>query len=230
MPRQARTVCAGIPHHITQRGNRRDDVFFDDEDRRCYLDWLREYCERHRVDVLAYCLMTNHVHLVAVPATENGLSAVLKPLHMRYAQRINRQCGWKGHLWQGRYFSSALDESYLWAAVRYVERNPVRAKLVRKAERYRWSSARAHCGLSADDVLTAKARWQALFSEVSDWSSWLAEGDEQDQLATLRQYIERGLPCGTDAFVQKLERMTGKSLQCRPRGRPRGVESDKFKG
>lgn len=220
MPRQSRTVCAGIAHHVTQRGNRREDVFFTDEDRRCYLVWLRDYCEQHRVEVLAYCLMTNHVHLVAVPAKEDGLSSVLKPLHMRYAQRINRQRGWKGHLWQGRYFSSALDESYLWAAIHYVERNPVRAKLVRKAERYRWSSARAHCGLSPDGVLTAKPRWQAFFGEVSDWSSWLADSDEEDQLTVLRQNVERGLPCGTEAFVKKLERRTSKALRFRPRGRP----------
>lgn len=124
MPRLARTVFAGVPHHITQRGNRREEVFFTEEDRKVYLGWLAEYCERHRVDVLAYCLMTNHVHLVVVPAAEAGLQGVLKPLHMRYAQRLNRSRGWKGHVWQGRFFSSPLDEAYLWAAMRYVERNP----------------------------------------------------------------------------------------------------------
>lgn len=146
MPRLARTVFAGIPHHITQRGNRRENVFFTDDDRHLYLKWLTEYCERHQVEVLAYCLMTNHVHLVLVPSTETGLQQVLKPLHMRYAQHVNRCRGWKGHVWQGRYFSSPLDESYTWAAIRYVERNPIRARMVRKAERYRWSSAAGHCG------------------------------------------------------------------------------------
>lgn len=130
-------MCAGVPHHITQRGNRREDVFFTDEDRETYLAWLKDYADQHAVDILAYCLMTNHIHLIAVPADEDGLQRVLKPLHMRYAQRVNRSRGWKGHVWQGRYFSSALDEDYLWAAVRYVERNPVRARMVRKAENYR---------------------------------------------------------------------------------------------
>lgn len=139
MPRLARTVCAEVPHHITQRGNRREDVFFSDKDRVAYLSWLADYTEKHRVDVLAYCIMTNHIHLVAVPSTEEGLHQALKPLHMRYAQRINRLKRWKGHLWQGRFFSSALDEDYLWAAIRYVERNPIRAKIVRKAENYPWS-------------------------------------------------------------------------------------------
>ena len=145
MPRQARTVFAHLPHHITQRGNRREDVFFTNTDRQMYLSWLKDYCDQHKVDILAYCLMTNHVHLVAVPSTEKGLQDVLKPLHMRFAQRLNRQRGWTGHVWQGRFFSSPLDEPYMWAAIRYVERNPVRARLVRRAENYPWSSAAAHC-------------------------------------------------------------------------------------
>lgn len=153
MPRLARSVCAELPHHITQRGNRREDVFFTDQDRQAYLDWLKDYAEKSKVDILAYCLMTNHLHLVAVPSTEQGLQQLLKPLHMRYAQRINRARGWKGHLWQGRYYSSALDEDYLWAAIRYVERNPVRARIVRKAENYPWSSARGHCGTREDSLL-----------------------------------------------------------------------------
>jgi putative transposase len=129
-----------------------------DEDREAYLTWLQAYCEKFEVEILAYCLMTNHVHLVAIPATDDGLQRVLKPLHMRYAQRINRAKGWKGHLWQGRFFSSPLDEAYLWAAVRYVERNPVRAGMVSRAENYRWSSAAAHCGNHLDDLLNLASR------------------------------------------------------------------------
>ena len=106
MPRLSRTVFAGVPHHITQRGNRRENVFFSEEDRSVYLGWLKAYCDKYKVEVLAYCLMTNHIHLIAVPKSEDGLQKVLKPLHMRYAQRINRNRGWKGHLWQGRFFSS----------------------------------------------------------------------------------------------------------------------------
>jgi len=150
MPRVARTVFADLPHHITQRGNRRETVFFNDEDRICYLSWLKEYSDKHNIEILAYCLMTNHVHLVVVPFTEESLQRVLRPLHMRYAQRINREHGWDGHLWQGRFFSCPLDEIYMWAAVRYVERNPVRAGLVRRAEDYDWSSAAGHCSLKED--------------------------------------------------------------------------------
>jgi putative transposase len=98
MPRQSRHVSTGIPHHITQRGNRHEDVFFTDEDRQAYLDWLDDYTLKYNVEILAYCLMTNHIHTVAVPCTEEGLQRVFKPLHMRYAQRINRASGWQGHL------------------------------------------------------------------------------------------------------------------------------------
>ncbi|MGH9771246.1 MAG: transposase [Candidatus Acidiferrales bacterium] len=174
MPRLARAVFGQVPHHVTQRGNRRERVFFNDEDRKVYLGWLEAYSKLHKVEILAYCLMSNHIHLIAVPTSMEGLQKVLRPLHMRYAQRINRSRGWKGHLWQGRFFSSALDEDYLWAAVRYVERNPAPAKMVRRAENYRWSSARAHCGLCADPVLTKKAWWRRQFEGVGDWSGWLA--------------------------------------------------------
>jgi len=224
MPRLARSVFAQVPHHITQRGNRRDPVFFTDEDRRAYLNWLSEYASKNAVEVLALCLMTNHIHLVAVPMTEDSLQRALKPLHMRYAQRINRSRGWKGHLWQGRFFSSPLDETYLWAAIRYVERNPVRARMVRKAENYAWSSAQAHCGQRHDTVLTTNSSWRSQVEGMDDWSAWLAQGDEPEELEILRRNADKGLPCGSQKFIGKLERLTGRVLQYRPRGRPRKDE------
>ena len=227
MPRLPRTVFANIPHHVTQRGNRREDIFFTDEDRETYLLWLREYSDKHQVEVLAYCLMTNHIHLVVVPATDDGLQRLLKPLHMRYAQRINRARGWKGHLWQGRFFSSPLDEAYLWAAVRYVERNPVRAGIVRRAENYRWSSAAAHCGIRPDGLLNLESRWSKQFVVIDDWSAWLAEGDETEGIQILRQNIDKGLPCGNESFVRRLGKVVGRGLEFRPQGRPRKAEDGK---
>jgi len=220
MPRVARAVFAGIPHHITQRGNRRENVFFTDDDRLVYLEWLQEYCARHEVDVLAYCLMTNHIHLVAVPNTDDGLQGTLKPLHMRYAQWVNRNQGWKGHLWQGRFFSSPLDESYMWAAIRYVEMNPVRARLVEKAEDYRWSSAAAHCGLRKDSVLTDRKKWRDQFGAIGDWSSWLSVDGGMEQVDVIRRNVEKGLPCGSESFVTKLSQSIGRMLEFRPQGRP----------
>ncbi|MGH8601540.1 MAG: transposase [Gammaproteobacteria bacterium] len=189
-----------------------------------YLAWLGEYCAKYKVRVLAYCLMTNHIHVVAVPEADQSLERVFRPLHTRYAQRINRAKHWKGHLWQGRFFSSALDEPYLWAAIRYVERNSVRAGMVRRAENYVWSSASAHCGLKEDSVLTKDREWLSQIKSVGDWSKWLAEGDRPEQLEVLRRHVERGLPCGAEAFIRRLERRAGQLLRARPRGRPKKGE------
>lgn len=218
MPRIARTVIARVPHHVTQRGNRREQVFFTDEDRRTYLCWLAEYAAKHGVDVIAYCLMTNHVHLVALPAGEDSLYRALKPLHMRYAQRINRARDWKGHLWQGRFFSSALDEHHFRAAIRYVERNPVRAGMVGRAEDYPWSSAAAHCDLRADPLLAVESPWIPSLECIGNWSSWLAEGDDQPSTDLLRRNVNKGLPCGSEDFIRSLESATGRVLRYRPPG------------
>ncbi|MGH7800863.1 MAG: transposase [Thermodesulfobacteriota bacterium] len=221
MPRTSRIVFPNLPHHITQRGNRREDVFFTDQDRTEYLFWLKEYCDKNKVDILAYCLMTNHIHIVAVPNTEDGLHRVLRPLHTRYAQKVNREHGWSGHLWQGRYFSSPLDEVYMWAAIRYVERNPVRARLVRSAENYKWSSAAGHCELREDKMLTVNSKWAGLLEEIKNWSEWLSEGDESEKIELIRQNIKKGLPCGSDKFIRKLEKTAGRILRYRPMGRPK---------
>ena len=221
MPRIARPVAPGVPHHVTQRGNRREAVFFADGDRAAYLACLTDHCRKHAVEVLGYCLMTNHVHLVVVPTSANGLEKVFRPLHTHYALRVNRQRGWSGHVWQGRYFSSPLDEAYFWAAMRYVERNPVRAGLVRRAEDYRWSSARAHCGLEQDPVLTNESHWSETYRMISDWSAWLAEPDRIEHIDIIRHHVTRGLPCGEEAFVREMETRFGQLLRPKSVGRPR---------
>lgn len=221
MPRTARFVLPGVPHHVTQRGNRRGKVFFTDVDYRTYLKWLREYAALRGVEVLAYCLMSNHVHLVVVPAHRDSLSRALKQLHMRYAQNLNRRRDWKGHLWQGRFFASPLDERHFWTALRYVERNPVRAGMVRRAEDYPWSSARARCGLRQDPVLSANGQWDRQLRGIGDWSAWLAAGEEPALIDELRTQTRKGLPCGSSEFVASLEASTGRVLRPRPRGRPR---------
>ncbi len=227
MPRLPRAVFAGFPHHVTQRGNRREPVFFDDEDRLVYLAWLKDYADQHQVEVLAYCLMPNHIHLIAVPATNDGLQLALKPLHMRYAQRINRQRQWSGHVWQGRFFSSPLDDAYLWTALRYVECNPVRAGLIEHAQDYRWSSAAGHCGLRQDALLRTDSPWQRQLATVTDWSAWLAQVDDANALNTLRLHANKGLPCGDEGFVTKLGDLLGRPLAPRPRGRPRLEQQEK---
>lgn len=184
-------------------------MFFSNADHLTYLALLREYTVQHQVAVLAYCLMPNHVHLVLVPAAKDSLPRALRHVHVRYAQRMNRQRDWKGHLWQGRYFASALDERHCWAAIRYVELNPVRARLVATAENYPWSSASAHCGLHKDTLLTTEPRWQHQFAAIGDWSAWLAQGNDPQEISILRKNATTGLPCGSDEFITQLEAATG---------------------
>jgi putative transposase len=221
MPRIARVVVPGIAHHVTQRGNRREDIFFDEADRQRYIQLLMEYSARHGLKIVAYCLMTNHIHLVCIPERAETFGSVFRPLDLRYTQHFNFSQGTSGRLWQGRPFSCALDDEHLFAAVRYVERNPVRARMVRKAEQYDWSSAAAHCGLRTDPLLSPL---QGLVSvKTEDWSAWLAEKDDEKMLATLRSRTRTGRPAGNKKFIATLEARLGRRLQPRSIGRPKKV-------
>jgi putative transposase len=215
MGRVARIVIPGLPHHITQRGNRCERVFISDEDCKMYLQLLQKYAQKYCFEIVAYCLMSNHVHLVAVPQKENSLGQTLHDTHTTYALRFNRRQGVSGHLWQGRFYSCALDEAHLWAAVRYVETNPVRAAIVSRAEDYRWSSAAGHCGFRVDPLLS---KVQASLPEVDDWRSWLME-DNREQTALIRRQTRTGRPCGSPLFVEQLEAQTNRLLRPAKRGR-----------
>ena len=213
MPRIARVVVAGCPHHVTQRGNRRADVFGGADDRRRYLSLLSKYAGAYGLDVWAYCLMTNHVHFVAVPKPADALGRTFRDTHQAYASWLNRKTGESGHLWQGRFHSTVLDDPYLWAAVRYVERNPVRAGMVSRAEHWPWSSAAAHCGLRGDALLSKiQMPWP-----VPDWSGYLRDESEED-VAAIRGRTRTGRPCGSDSFVKQLEPLLGRILRPRKRG------------
>lgn len=220
MPRIARFVSPGVPYHVTQRGNRRAQVFFSAADCQTYLAWLHSIARRHGLEILAYCLMTNHVHLVVVPAAMQSMERTFRPLHTRYAQRLNRMMKWSGHVWQGRFFSAALDERFLWSAIRYVELNPVRAQMVARAEDFPWSSARAHCLGVFDPLLSADPRWTRQIAGVGDWSAWLAEGMTAAEMGLIRERTARGLPCGSDKFLKAMEGFAGRALACRKVGRP----------
>jgi len=154
MPRIARAVAKGYPHHITQRGNYRQIVFEADADYMQYLEWLKEYSNKYALAIWAYCLMGNHVHFVCVPGENDSLARTFNTLHMRYSQYVNRRRKTGGHLWQGRFYSTILDETHVYAAVRYVENNPVRAGIVSMAEDYRWSSAWEHIERSVDGIVS----------------------------------------------------------------------------
>ena len=215
MGRLARIVIPGMPHHATQRGNRRAQVFFNDQDRRHYLSLFRHYARRYALDVLAYCLMDNHVHWVVVPQRKPALAQSLREAHARYSEDFNRASHGSGHVFQGRFFSCPLDDEHLWAAVRYVERNPVRAKMVFRAEEWPWSSATGHCGLYDDPILTTAL---PAGHDVLDWSDWLKVEDTQ-QTERLRRRTRTGRPCGSLGFLAQLEALTGRILQPLKRGR-----------
>ena len=227
MPRHARALFPGVPHHVTQRGNHRATVFFEQSDGVAYLRLLRKQSDRHSIEIVAYCLMPNHVHLVLVPMDASGLHQALRAVHGQFARRINRMRERIGHLWQDRYFSSPLDSSYFMNAVRYVELNPVRAGFVARAEDYAWSSASAHCGSAEDPVVGHRPR-SVLFNRIEDWSHWLKSGLTQECLDKLRSHGRQNLPCGSPSFVDELGARAGRPLQFRPHGRPaKAVEKER---
>ncbi len=217
MARMARVVAAGVPHHITQRGNNRQDVFLLDDDRRFYLETLRERSRRHRVTLLGYCLMTNHVHLVAIPERPNSLALALGQCHSRYAQHFNRRYERTGHLWQNRFYSCPLGRTHLVRALLYVDLNPVRAGLVGQAEEYPWSSARAHAEGADSSGTLDFGDWSEICS-ANDWGEALADG--ADLTDEIRAATRSGNPFGDDHFVAELEQRAGRSLRRKPPGPP----------
>ena len=214
MARMARVVLPGYPHHVTQRGNRRQTVFFSNDDYRSYTTMVAEACRKARTAVWAYCLMPNHVHFVLVPSDEDGLCAVFAEAHRRYTRRMNLREGWQGHLWQERFYSCPMDETHLLATVPYVELNPVRAGLVRCAQDWPWSSARAHF-VGEDDGLVHVS---PMLERIPDWGLYVQNESSADNTQTLRQHTRSGRPLGEDKFIDMAERISGRVLRPRKRG------------
>lgn len=215
MARLARVVVPGVPHHITQRGNRRQATFFNEADYTAYLELTAEWCGRFGVVVWAYCLMPNHVHLIVVPESEDGLRRGIGEAHRRYSRRINFREGWRGHLWQGRFASFPMDERYLMLAVRYVELNPVRAKLCRAPWRWRWSSAAAHVAGRNDSLVDVSP----LLERVDDWRAYLASGLSNEEANLLRGHERTGRPLGSLSFLKRIESKLGRVIRKKTPGR-----------
>ena len=216
MARMARVVIPGYPHHVIQHGNRKQKTFFCDEDYLYYIQLLSQYSVEAETDVLAYCLMPNHVHLVMVPGREGGLREAMAETHRRYTRRINLREGWCGHLWQERFHSFIMDEYYLLAAVRYVERNPVTAGLCACPHQWRWSSAKAHIR-GKDDGLVRVA---PMLERVDDWRSYVSDNERYyREINLIERHARTGRPLGHKTFVKKLESITGGSLAPRKPGR-----------
>ena len=209
MARMPRVVVPGYPHHVTQRGSRRQRTFFNEADYSLYLELLAEARQRAGIEFWAYCLMPNHVHHVVVPHDKTSLTVLFREAHRRYTRKINCRNGWRGHLWQERFHSFVTDERHLLAAVRYVELNPVRAGLVEQPEAWPWSSARAHLRGRNDRLVEV----HPMLSRVGDWGSYLTATDSQEMIDAIRMHTRTGRPQGSDSFLAALEEQTGRSLR-----------------
>lgn len=219
MPRIARIIAAGYPHHITQRGNNRTTVFFDDEDRQTYLNLLLKYTHTYNVAIWAYCLMSNHVHLLAVPATDTGLARGIGLTNMLYTQYLNRKLNQSGRIWQNRFFSCLIESNhYLWGVARYIERNPVKAGMAERVEEYRWSSARVHVAMDHDPLLPA-ASWLS-DEERSAYRDFVGMDDEETDSA-IRKATNSGRPFGSEPFIDQMEFSLNQRLRPGAPGRPR---------
>jgi putative transposase len=218
MGRLQRITLPGMPYHVTQRGNRRQPVFFEEADYEEYLRLLKQQAARWGLHIWAYCLMTNHVHLIVVPEHEASLTRGLAETHRRYTRYINFRESWRGYLWQGRFSSVPLDESHLVAAMRYVERNPVDAGLVATAVEYPWSSARAHCHHTGDPLLSACF----LTEQLENWEDFLRHPADDKLTHHLEAQLRTGRPSGSNSFLNDLERKLGRPIRRQPPG-PRAI-------
>ncbi|MDZ7839479.1 MAG: transposase [Gammaproteobacteria bacterium] len=209
MARIARVVAPDYPHHVTQRGNRRQKTFFCEADYRYYLELLVEAKGRAGVEVWAYCLMPNHVHFVIVPRHTDSLCRFFKEAHRCYTRRINFREGWRGHLWQERFHSFVMDEQYLRATLRYVELNPVRANLCARPEQWPWSSVHAHLKGVDDDIVTVKP----MLALIPQWMEYLRVDVDEKELEAIRRYTRTGRPVEEEEFLSGLETVTGRNLR-----------------
>jgi putative transposase len=220
MARLPRIVIPGMAHHVTQRGNRRQATFFDPEDYEIYLKTMRLSCTMYGVKILAYCLMTNHVHLIVVPSCVESLSKAIARAHESYTRYINFKHKWRGYLWQGRYSSFPMDEGHLYHGFSYVELNPVKAKMVKKPEDYSYSSARAHLRMQDDPYLDDVTK---VIDQIGDWKAYLETSLEDAIHRDMEKSEKSGRPLGTPLFISQLEEDLGIPIAIRKSGRKRKV-------
>ena len=209
MPKFPRLVVPGYPHHVTQRGIRKQQTFFDDSDYQAYIDLVKELKIKAGVAIWAYCLMPNHIHVIAVPKERQSLARLFGTAHHRYAKRVNAMHDWRGHLWQERFYSVVMDETHTLAAMRYVELNPVRAGLCKNAEDWRWSSVHCNLGTMVDKMIDDSD----VRDVISDWRCFLSEDSKPDLIESLRAQTNTGRPFGNEHFIDELERKTERRIR-----------------
>ncbi len=214
MPKFARLVVPGYPHHVTQRGIRKQRTFFDDSDCWAYINLVESLKADAGVRIWSYCLMPNHVHVIAVPSDSQGLARLFGIAHQRYAKRINAIHDWQGHLWQARFFSVVMDEPHTLAAMRYVELNPVRAGLCDEVELWPWSSVHAHLGKKADSLVDDCH----LINGATNWARFLGGNTDRSLIRSLRTSTRNGRPAGDAKFIDQLETLSGRQIHRRKPG------------
>ena len=207
MPRKARIVIPGLPHHVTQRGNYKQSIFESRRDYVKYLYLMKERSIKYKVDIISYCLMKNHVHFVVVPDKQDSCARLFRDVHAFYSRYKHSNRDKKGHLWQGRYYSCVMSDSHLYQAIRYVEMNPVRAGIVRYPGEYFWSSAREHLGMESNPVLRTKniEFYGKKLVSSENWYSYLNQKDD-NLVRQIRKMTKSGKVLGDDDFVSFIER------------------------
>jgi len=225
MPRVARIVAKGYPHHVMQRGNNKQVTYFEDEDYRVYLELFEKYRKKHDLDVISYCPMPNHVHFSVIPKEEHSLAKVFQSCHMRYAQYFNEKYDRTGHLWQCRFYSCPMDNRHLYLAVKYIENNPVRAKRVQNPEDWKWSSARTH--LKGEKSIITLTDANKLMN-ICDWEAYLNEQENSTEMEMMRNHTFSGKPLGNPSFIESLYKTFGDRVKPRPMGRPKSRDRALF--
>ena len=226
MPGTARILLPDLCAHLTQRGNQRAEMFFSEADYTAYLRLWRDITGRYALSVLGYCLMPNHVHWIIWAHEPAAISRAFGLISQRYSQYLNIREGNTGHRWQNRFFSCVVDDAHRFRALRYVERNPVRARLVEQAWDYPRSSAAVHCGASDPLGLLDMPRWQGYWS-AAGWKALLEEPDIPGEVETFRLATYTGRPCGSPSFLAEIEQQTGRRLHPYSVGRPKKTKESK---
>ncbi|MBN2097149.1 MAG: transposase [Candidatus Omnitrophica bacterium] len=222
MPRIARIIYTGYPHHIVQRGNNRQDVFFSNAEKRVYLELLKKYSKENNCSILAYCLMPNHIHILAVPYQELSLAKTMQKLSLTYTQYINSKYSRTGRLWECRFHSTVVDkDAYLWKVCRYIERNPVRAKIVQSPTEYEWSSAKINTSEAESSFI--EPIWKN-YIKFDEYLEFLNSQEDEEQIKEIRKSTLKGRPVGTQDFLKQVAQDLNISIYSRRRGRPKKNE------
>lgn len=220
MARQARVTLADTPHHVSQRGNRGEPVFFERADFETYRDIMTEQCAARDVEIWAWCLLPNQVHLIARPDQPDYLARAIGEAHRRYTRHINDKQGWRGHLFQDRFFSYAMDDGAVSDAAHFIESLPVMAQIAPAPEKYLWSSARAHLQDRADPLLAAH---KPLLERTADWAAFLSMPLPRKVMDDIAMHLQTGRPRGEGAFLDRIEDKLGRRVRALPIGRPRKI-------